>query len=814
MKKLKNISTFIAIPLIGVLVSACEPAKAPKTEQVVKKEDQQKTQTITNDVVGQSLPFPEPKSASTVGKTLADSKHQWRSDANHLPKDAPNIIIFMTDDAGFSNPETFGGPVHMPTLDRLANTGISYNSFHTTAMCSPTRASLLTGRNHHRVGAGQIAEFASDWDGYVGKIPKSTATFATVLNEYGYNTSAFGKWHNTPVTDITKLGPFDRYPTGLGFDYFYGFLAGETSQYEPVLFENTNPIQVPHDPTYHLTEDLAEKAIQWMRTSKTLTPEKPFLVYFAPGAVHGPFHVFKEWADKYDGKFDEGWEALRTMTFEKQKELGWIPQSATLNPIASTQQKWEDIPKSQHEFQTRLMEIYAGFLEHTDVQYGKIVDEIERQGQLDNTLIIYINSDNGPSSEGQEGSISELLSQNAMPTTIEEQIDVLNNEYGGMEALGGPTLDVMYHHSWAYAGASPFQSTKLIAAHLGGTRTPLVISWPKKIKHDGKIRSQFHHVNDIAATLYDILDITPPKVVNGIEQQQLDGTSMAYTFDKPDAKATKTTQYFEVMGSRGIYHDGWFAGTFGPKAPWSTDMTGVINWKPETDVWELYNLEKDYSQSNDLATKNPEKLAELKKIFNKEAADNLVLPIGAGLYTAFYNASEMPASTLTQWAFYEGQTRIPESLAPKFVSGRSSVAVIDADLPKDAEGVLFAVGGISAGFTVYMDKGFLKAEYNAMTMNRYKITSKSAIATGKVKIEVETKYDAKERLAPATITLKVNGKEVGQGRVERSVPAVFTASETFDIGMDLASPVAMDYLERAPFKFNGKIEKIDIKYID
>ncbi|RHW77798.1 arylsulfatase [Colwellia sp. RSH04] len=767
-----------------------------------------------SNVVGQTLPFPEPKSASTVGNTLADSKHQWRSDTKHLPKDAPNIIIFMTDDAGFSNPETFGGPVHMPTLDRLANTGITYNSFHTTAMCSPTRASLLTGRNHHRVGAGQIAEFASDWDGYVGKIPKSTATFATVLNEYGYNTSAFGKWHNTPVTDITKLGPFDRYPTGLGFDYYYGFLAGETSQYEPVLFENTNPIQVPHDPTYHLTEDLAEKAIQWMRTSKTLAPEKPFLVYFAPGAVHGPFHVFKEWADKYDGKFDQGWEALRTMTFEKQKALGWIPQNATLNPIAETQQKWEDIPKSQHEFQTRLMEIYAGFLEHTDVQYGKIVDEIERQGQLENTLIIYINSDNGPSSEGQEGSISELLSQNAMPTTIEEQIDVLNNEYGGIEALGGPTLDVMYHHGWAYAGASPFQSTKLIAAHLGGTRTPLVISWPDKIKHDGKVRNQFHHVNDIAATLYDILDITPPKVVNGVEQQQLDGTSMAYTFDKPDAKSTKTTQYFEVMGSRGVYHEGWFAGTFGPKAPWSTDVTGVINWQPETDVWELYNLEEDYSQSNDLAKQNPEKLAELKALFTKEAADNLVLPIGAGLYTAFYNASQMPTSTLTQWEFFQGQTRIPEGLAPKFVSGRSTIAVIDAEIDKGAEGVLFAVGGISAGFTVYMDKGFLKAEYNAMTMNRYKITSKSAIDTGKVKIEIETKYDAKERLAPATITLKVNGKEVGQGRVERSVPAIFTASETFDIGMDLASPVALDYLDRAPFKFNGKIEKVDIKYID
>jgi len=761
----------------------------------------------------ESLPFPEPPSASMAGKTLKESKHQWRKTPERLPKDAPNIVIFMTDDAGYANPSTFGGPVHTPTMDRLAKSGISYNEFHTTAMCSPTRAALLTGRNHHRVGAGQIAELASDWDGYVGKIPKSTATFAKVLSYYGYNTAAFGKWHNTPVTDITRLGPFDRYPTGLGFDYFYGFLAGETSQYEPRLFENTNPVEPPHDPKYHLTEDMAEKAIQWIRTSKTLEPDKPFFVYFTPGAVHGPFHVFKEWADKYRGKFDEGWEALRKMTFEKQKEMGWIPKNAVLNPLASTMQKWSDVPKSHREFQTRLMEIYAGFLEHTDVQYGKIVDEIERQGLLENTLIIYINSDNGPSAEGMNGTISELLAQNSMPSTIEQHIAVLDKDYGGIAALGGPKLDDMYHHGWAYAGASPFQGTKLVAAYLGGTRTPLVISWPKKIKHDGKVRSQFHHVNDIAPTIYEILGIIPPKIVDGVEQQPLDGVSMAYTFDKPEAKTTKKTQYFEILGSRSIYHDGWMASVFGPRAPWSTDLTGVINWQPDKDVWELYNLSEDFSQSKNLAKEYPEKLAELKAMFDKEATENLVYPIGASMYTAFFNNSELPSSPLKEWTFFEGQDRIPEAMAPKFASGRSSLAVIDAEIGKDAEGVLFAVGGISAGFTVYMDKGFLKAEYNAMTLNRYKMVSESAIPTGKINIEVETKYDSKDRMAPATVTLKVNGKEVGRGRVERSVPGVFTASETFDVGKDLGSPVALDYYDKAPFKFNGKINMITIKYI-
>ena len=758
------------------------------------------------------LPFAEPTSASVTGKTLKDSKHQWRQAERHLPKDAPNIVIFMTDDAGFANASTFGGPVHTPTLDRLANAGISYNAFHTTAQCSATRASLLTGRNHHRVGAGQIAEFASDWDGYAGVIPKSTATMPQVLSHYGYNTAAFGKWHNTPVTDITRLGPFDRYPTGMGFDYFYGFMAGETSQYEPMLFENTNPVSAPHDPAYHLTEDMAAKAIQWMRTSRTLEPESPFFLYFTPGAVHGPFHIFKEWADKYDGKFDEGWEALRQLTFEQQKGMGWIPENSVLNPLHKGMQKWDDVPASQREFQTRLMEIYAGFLEHTDVQYGKIVDELEQQGVLDNTLILYIFSDNGPSAEGINGTISELLAQNAMPSTIEQQIEVLNKDYGGMDALGGPTLEPMYHHGWTYAGSAPFQGVKLLAAYMGGTRTPLVVSWPKKIKHNGKVRSQFHHVNDIAATIYDVLDITPPKVVNGVEQQPLDGKSMLYSFDKAEARGVKKTQYFELMGSRGVYHDGWFAGTFGPKPPWDVGISGVVNWEPEQEVWELYNLDEDYSQSKDLAKENPGKLAELKTIFDKEATANLVYPIGASYYTAFYSPSEMPSSPLSEWSFYEGQDRIPEAIAPKFVSGRSTLAVIDAEIDKEAEGVLFALGGTSSGFTVYMDKGLLKAEYNAMTLNRYKAASTSPIPTGKVKIEVKTQYDSKERLAPATLTLTVNGKEVAQTRIGRSVPAGHTASETFDVGKDLGSPVAMDYLDRAPFAFSGKIDKIHIIY--
>lgn len=762
----------------------------------------------------ENLPFPMAPSASKAGITLKDSKHQWRAEPKRLPKDAPNIVIIMTDDTGFGNPATFGGPIATPTLSRLAEEGIKYNDFHTTAMCSPTRASLLTGRNHHHVGYGQISEFASDWDGYIGSIPRATATLPQILGAYGYVSGAFGKWHNTPTTDTTPTGPFDQWPTGLGFDYFYGFLAGETSQYEPVLFENTLAVEPQRSKDYHLTEDLADHAIKFMRDQRMSHPDKPFMVYFTPGAVHGPLQVNSKWADKYKGKFDQGWEVLRKQTFERQKKMGIIPENAKLTPIDPSMQKWEDIPENQRAFQTRLMEVYAGFLEHTDRQYGRIIDELDNLGIRDNTLVIYINGDNGASAEGINGSISELLAQNNMPSTVDQHIKVLNEEYGGLKALGGPLLEDHYHHGWAWAGSTPFKSTKLVAAHFGGTRNPMVISWPAKIKPSSKVRSQFTHVNDVAATIYDILEITPPDFYNGVAQDKLDGVSFAATFDKYDAPFAKTTQYFEIMGSRGIYKNGWFAGTFGPRIPWNPTASKLAGWDPNKDTWELYDLSKDFSQANNVAKENPEKLLEMKDAFLVEAANNKVFPIGGSLYIVAYHPEEMKATTLKEWNMYEGMTRIAESQAPKFMSGFSTHSVIDAKLPENAEGVLFAVGGISAGFTVYMDQGVLKAEYNAMTMNRYKVSSIKKIPAGKVKIEVIVKAQEKKALAPSLITLKVNGEKVGEVLAKTTVPAIFTASETFDVGIDLASPVAMDYHDRAPFKFNGEIEKINIKYID
>lgn len=790
---------------------------------------------------GPNLPFPATPSASTVGRTLQESQHQWREEPRRIPDDAPNIVIFITDDSGFSNMEAFGGPVRSPTMTRLRDTGITYNAFHTTAMCSPTRAALLTGRNHHRVGSGIIAEFASDFDGYVGEIPRSAATMARVLTDYGYDTAAFGKWHNTPITHLTQSGPFDLYPTGAGFNYFYGFLAGETSQYEPRLFENTTPVEPEHHDGYHLTEDLAQRTIRYIRNNRALTPDKPLFLYVAPGAVHGPHHVASDWADRYKGKFDAGWGVLRKKTFVKQKKMGWIPQDAELTPIPDTMQKWADVPSEQREFQTRLMEVYAGFLEHTDEQYGKIVDELAAQGILDNTIIFYIGSDNGASAEGQLGTISELLAQNNIPVSVEEQMAVLERDYGGISALGGPKVDSMYHHGWAWAGDTPFKSTKLVAAHFGGTRTPLVISWPKSIPHDATPRPQFHHVTDIAPTVYDIVGIDAPYQVDGFEQDVMDGVSMVYSFADASAPSQKQVQYFDIYGSRGVYEDGWFACTFGPRAPWNRTNVNLKEWNPDKDVWELYHLPSDYSQANDLASMEPSKLQALrakvdlrwqddnpvedklqamKDRFTMEATENKVFPIGGAFYTSVLHPDEIRSSNLTEWTLYQGQARIPESMAPRFTSGVSSIAKVTGSVEANAEGVLYCVGGLAGGFAVFLDNGVLKAEYNTLGIYRYQASASAAIPAGAFDIEVHLIYgedvicDDEDAKAPAMLTLFSGGVQVGQTCVKISVPAGFTASETFDVGTDLGSPVSLDYYDRAPFPFTGTIDKLHIAYVN
>ena len=758
------------------------------------------------------LPFPPTPSGSVAGLTIQDSTYKKRVEPKRLAEGAPNILIILMDDLGPGTPSTYGGEINTPTLDRVAKMGVSFNRFHSTAMCSPTRAALLTGRNHTRVGNGQIAAIANDFDGFSGTIPKSSATVAEVLKNYGYNTGAWGKWHNTPEEQITSKGPFDYWPTGYGFEYFYGFLAGEASQYEPTLTRNTTPVTDHLPKGYHLTDDIATDAIKWLREQKAYAPDKPFLMYWAPGASHGPHQVMKEWADKYKGKFDDGWDKYRERVFVRAKDKGWIPQNAQLTPRPASMASWDSIPEEEKPFQRRLMEVFAGFTEHADHNAGRVIDEIERQGKLENTLIFYIWGDNGSSAEGLYGTISEQLAQNGIPTKISQHLEALK-ELGGLDALGGPKTDNMYHAGWAWAGSTPYKSTKLVGAHFGGTRQPMAVSWPKRIKADPSARPQFHHVIDLVPTIYELTRITPPRVVNGFEQDSLDGVSMVYAFADAKAPGTRKTQFFDIMASRGIYHDGWFASAPGPREPWVGGMPkGIKEWSPLTDKWELYNLDDDWSQANDLAAANPRKLEEMKSLFLLESTKNKNLPIGGGLWsTAMFHPEDAPASSLTEWSFDGPITRMPESAAPK-LGKVDSLVTMDVDVPANANGVLYALAGFSGGVTCYVRDGFLSYEFNLFEVQRTKLRSKDKLPTGRVKIEVESKLVAKIG-GPMDVTLRVNDNIVAKGRVPAAMSLHFTSNATFDIGTDLDSPVSLDYFDQAPFPFNGNIRTTRITYL-
>ena len=757
---------------------------------------------------GSVLPFPPAPMAGVAKPRLQDSTMKWPPLPQRLQKDAPNVLIVLLDDVGFGVSETMGGEVKTPTFDRIAKEGLLYNTFHTTSICSPTRAALLTGRNHTRIGSGTIAERAVAFDGYTGVIPRTAATIPEILKEYGYHTAAFGKWHNTPATETTSIGPKDRWPSGYGFEYFYGFLGGETSQWEPRLTENYDHVEPPHDEKYHLTEDMAVKALKWLDDHQAFAPDKPFFMYWAPGGVHGPHHVFPEWADKYKGRFDDGWDAYRQRVHKRQLEMGIIPPGTKLTARDETLEGWGDIPKEQRAFQTRLMEVFAGFVEHTDHQVGRLVDGLQRRGLRDNTIIFYIFGDNGSSAEGQRGSISELLAQNNIPNTVEQQIAALDR-IGGIAALGSPKTDNMYHAGWAWAGGTPFKGTKLLGSYFGGTRNPMAVSWPKRIKSDGKIRSQFHHVVDIAPTLYELLNIPHPKVVHGFEQMKMDGASLAYTFEDASAPTKKEVQFFDNNGSRAIYKDGWMACTFGPFIPWNTPLSvpRIANWDSATDPWELYRLDEDFSQANDLAKQYPEKLEELKNDFLALAEDNNDFPIGAGNWLRLHPQDRI-TTPYTEWTFNQNTRRMPEFAAPGV--GRQSTEVsIDVAVGERASGVLYAVGGASGGLSVYLDEGHLVYEYNMMIIEQYTARSASPLEAGQHNIKIVT--DIKGPGQSGVASLQVDGQEVARAALKRTVPAAFTATESFDVGVDLGSPVSSSYDEKRPFAFEGEIQKVTVK---
>ncbi|MGI9472714.1 MAG: arylsulfatase [Rubripirellula sp.] len=766
------------------------------------------TQGQTND--GSVLPFAPAPMESVVKPRLQDSSMKWPDEPSRLPSDAPNILIVLVDDVGFGISDAFGGEVQTPALSKLAKEGIRYNAFHTTSICSPTRASLLTGRNHTRVGSGTIAERAVAFDGYTGIIPKEAATIAEVLKAYGYHTSAFGKWHNTPATETTSIGPKDRWPNGYGFEHFYGFLGGETSR-EPRLFENYDAIEPPvDDPEYHLSVDMKERALKWIDEQQAFSPDKPFFMYWAPGAVHGPHHVAKEWADRYKGKFDDGWDAYRERVFQRQLDSGIIPAGTKLTARDATMPAWDSVPEAQKEFQLRLMEVFAGFVTHTDEQIGALVDGLEERGLRDNTLIFYIFGDNGSSAEGQQGSISELLAQNGIPNTIDQQIAAMN-EVGGIEAIGGPEMDNMYHSGWAWAGATPFRSTKLVAAHFGGTRNPMVVSWPKKIEPDATVRTQFHHVVDVAPTIYELLDIELPEVVNGYKQMEIDGNSFAYTFSDALAKGRTKTQFFDNNGSRGIYHDGWFASAFGPFTPWRAAEGGFDkNWDSATDTWQLYDLKNDFSQATDVASDHPERLQRMQELFLDVASDNKDFPIGAGNWLRLHPA-DIHKPNYRHWKFGPNIRRMPEFSAPG-LGKQSSRVTLDFEIGDHASGVLYALGGASGGLSLYLDEGHLVYEYNLMIIERYRVRSEQALAAGEHRLVVDSEI-AKPG-APGRVSLELDGQPLMEVDLKRTVPLAFTATDTFDVGVDLGSPVSPHYAERRPFEFEGSIGTVEVELTD
>lgn len=750
------------------------------------------------------LPVPAPTFHGKIGATLKDSKPDFPNRIQ-APAGAPNVLIIILDDVGFGHAGAFGGAVPTPTMDRLASKGLHYNTFHTTALCSPTRAALLTGRNHHSVGTGVAVEMGTGFPGYTGIVPNNTAGLPEILRQNGYATAAFGKWHNTPDNEISPAGPFDRWPTGKtwGFEYFYGFMNGETHQFYPVLYRNTTPVAQPKSPEegYHVTNDLVEEAIGWLNQVNATDPEKPWFVYFSTGAVHAPHHTPKPYIEKYKGKFDAGWDKYREETFARQKKMGIIPENAKLTPRPKEIPAWDEQSDAAKRVYRRLMENYSGFLDHTDEQVGRLIAAVEKSGEMDNTLIIYLIGDNGASAEGGlEGTISEVAVLNGFHLGL-----------AGLEArfdeIGGPKTDPHIPVGWAWAVGTPFQWTKQIASHFGGTRNGLLVHWPKGIRSQSGLRTQFHHVIDIAPTVLEAAGLPEPKIVNGVRQKPIEGVSMLYSFDHEKAKSRRTVQYFEMFGNRGIYKDGWMATTRHGRLPWETAGAATGNF--EKDPWELYHIDQDFSQADDLAAKNPRKLKELQDAFLVEAKKYHVLPLDDRLAERFDTTLRPnPLAGLKKFTYGPGVTGISEAAVLNTHGVPFSVTAEVEVGQTGTDGVLAAIGGIISGWSLYVKDGKPTFYYNFFEVDHAKVQSSEALSPGKATIRAEFTPVEPGPGKPAEVRLLVNGKEVGKGRVARTVPFRYGV-EPFDIGMDTVSAVSEEY--QAPFPFQGRLNQVTIE---
>jgi arylsulfatase A-like enzyme len=792
------------ILLCGTLAAAVMTV-APSARAQIQTTGTLGSPGATTTIDGKQLPPPDPKFGGVIKDTATDSKPWWPPTV--VPsKSAPNILLIMTDDAGYGVPSTFGGVIPTPALDRIAKAGLRYTQFHSTALCSPTRAALITGRNHHSSGFGVISEQATGYPGYDSIITKDKATIGEILKENGYATSWFGKNHNTPTYLYSLAGPFDQWPSGMGFDYFYGFMGGETNQWTPFLFRDHTPI-FPWigKPGYNLITDMADEAIKYLTELNAAAPEKPFFLYYVPGGTHAPHHPTPEWIAKMKGKFDMGWNDLRDQIFANQKKLGVIPPNTELTPWPDSLPKWDMLNSTQKKVYAHQAEIFGAYAAYTDHEIGRVIQAVEDLGKLDNTLIIYIEGDNGTSAEGSViGTTFDLAAIQAIDMPVDAQLkfyDVLGSD------LTTPHMSV----AWSWAFDTPFKWTKQIASYFGGTRQGMAISWPGHIKDLGGIRSQFHHIIDIVPTILEVTGIQLPATVNGIAQKPIEGISMAYTFDSANANAPskRDTQYFEMFGNRALYHDGWIATTVPPQPPWlmgTVKMPDVLTGYK----WELYNIADDFSENNDLGAKNPDKLKELQGLFMDEARKYQVLPLDNSILARLLAPRPSATAGRTEFTYSGEVSGVPDGNAPNLLT-RSFSITADVEIPsRGTEGMLNTLGGRFGGYGLYLLKGKPVFTYNLLALEKFRWEGPQALTPGKHTILFDFKYDGPGMGKGGTGVLSVDGKEVASKTIPHTVPALFTIDESFDVGVDTRTGVEdKDY--KPPFRFTGKLDKLTIK---
>jgi arylsulfatase A-like enzyme len=748
------------------------------------------------------LPRPDFRFPGEIGRTYLESDPAQFPKPAEAPKGAPNVLLILIDDAGFGQFSTFGGGIPSPTMDRLAAEGLRYNHFHTTALCSPTRAALITGRNHHSAAFAGITEGATGYDGYTCILPKSCGTVGEVLRQNGYMTAWIGKNHNTPTWETSAAGPFDRWANGLGFEYFYGFNAGDMNHWNPILYENRNLVPASSDPNYHLTTDIADKAISWLRQAKSIAPDKPYFLYVATGATHAPHHTPKEWIEKFRRKFDGGWDKYREETLERQKKLGVVPKDTQLTVRSKGLPAWDSLNGDQKRLYARMMEVFAAYGAHCDHELGRVVQAAKEMPDADNTLIIYIAGDNGASAEGGlEGSLCENLFFNGFAEKWQDNIKVIDE-------LGGPKHFNHFPSAWAHAMNTPFQWTKQVASHFGGTRNPMIISWPARIRDKGGMRAQFLHTIDIVPTLYELCGVTPPTELNGVQQKPIEGISFAFTFDDAKAASLRKTQYFELAVNRGLYHEGWMASC--PSfVPWVSTRG---EFDPDKAKWELYKIDEDFSQANDLADKYPDKLRQLQDLWWVEAAKYSVLPLDwrAGIRL---NSEAMGRPSLiagrTKMTYYPGTIGLPDGASPPMIN-KSWTITADIEVPDGkAEGMIVTQGGLEGGYGLYLRDGKPTFVYNYLSIDRPTFAAKDPLPKGKTKLVVDFVYDGGGPGKGGEITMSANGKVIAEGRLERTIPIQFSLGEGLDVGMDVGS--AVDFTYNLPFAFTGKIEKVTVE---